>query len=405
MYDYLGQPELNIAPRFGFAYQIASKTVLRGAVGKYYNLLPSSYVAGGFDTLPFVAQLNYSQPAGNIPVITMNAPFATTGSVPANPSTIAQHKTVTPYTEQYNLALEQELPGAVAFRIGYVGQRTIHQNNFGGPGNTAPDINYSAPGNTPEQTRRPFQPFSTISLDFDPIYHTTANSLQVGAHKQYKHGLMVNAEYQWIRVLGVENHQNPQTIGDSYGNISNITPQTLEVNYAYELPMGHGKALFGTANNFVNKVVSGWQLAGLTSFQTGQPFSVTYTSPGSQVYGANGRANRVSGVPLYPRHKTNAEWFNPAAFVAPPAYQFGNSAYEMLRGPHYQSWDMNLVKNTTIGERYNLQLRGEVFNVANHANFGSPSAAINNPASFGVVSSLSPGYEPRTMEFGAKFSF
>jgi hypothetical protein len=333
----------------------------------------------------------------------MNAPFATTASVPANPSTISQHSTVTPYTEQYNLAIERQLPGSVSLRIGYVGQRTIHQNNFGGPGNTAPDINFAPPGPTSEQSRRPFQPFSTISEDFAPIYHTTGNSLQVGVHKQYSHGLMINAEYQWIRVLGVENYQNPQTIGDSYGNINSITPQTLEVNYAYELPFGKNKMLFSTVNSFTNRLISGWQIAGITAFQTGQPFSVTYTPPGSQVYGANGRADRVPGVPLYPAHKTNGEWFNPAAFAPPAPYVFGNSAYDMLWGPHYQNWDMNLQKTTTIGERYRILLRADAFNIFNHPNFGAPSSAINNPASFGVISSVV--NENRTMEFGAKFSF
>jgi hypothetical protein len=401
MFEYLGQPKTNIAPRFGFAYQICPKTVLRGAVGQYYNLLPSSYVDGGFGNLPFVSNLTYTNSTS--PTITMNAPFAATASVPANPTTIAQHKTTSPYTEQYNLAFEQQLPGAMDLRIGYVGQRTIHQNNHGGPGNTEPDINYAAPGTTIEQSRRPYQPFSAISLAFDPIYHTTGNSLQVGVHKQYRHGLMINAEYQWIRVLGVENHQNPTAIGDSSGNISNITPQTLQVSYAYEFPLGQNKMLFGRVSGFTNKLISGWQLAGISSFQTGQPFSVTYTAPGSQVYGASGRANRVPGVRLYPANKTHAQWFNPAAFTAPPAYTFGNSGYDMLWGPHYQNWDMNLEKNTAIGERYKLQLRGEVFNVFNHPNFGVPSSAISNPASVGVISSVV--NENRTIEFAAKLNF
>lgn len=401
MFDYLGQAKTNIAPRFGFAYQIRPKTVIRGAVGLYYNLLPSAYVDGGFSNLPFVNSFTYTNTGS--PTITMDAPFAASASVPANPSVIAQHKTITPYTEQYNLAIEQQLPGAIDLRIGYIGQRTIHQNNHGGPGNTEPDINYAPPGNTVEQSRRPFQPFSTITEAFDPIYHTMGNSLQVGLHKQYHNGLMVNAEYQWIRVLGVENHQNPTNIGDSYGNISNITAQTLEVSYAYELPFGQNKLLFSRAGAFANKIISGWQIAGITSFQTGQPFSVTYTAPGSQVYGASGRANRVPGVPLYPAHKTAAEWFNPAAFTAPQPYTFGNSGYDMLWGPHYQNWDMNLEKNTAIGERYHLQLRGEVFNVFNHPNFGVPSAAVSNPAAIGKISSVV--NENRTIEFAAKFNF
>jgi hypothetical protein len=401
MFAYLGQAKTDIAPRFGFAYQLRPKTVLRGAFGQYYNLLPSSYIDGGFGNLPFVNSVTYTNTAS--PTITMNAPFAATSTVPANPSTMAQSKTTTPYTEQYNLAIEQQLPGAMDLRIGYVGQRTIHQNNHGGPGNTEPDINYAPPGTTVEQARRPYQPFSSITMAFDPIYHTTGNSLQVGLHKRYSHGFMVNAEYQWIRVLGVENHQDPTKIGDSYGPISSITPQTIELSYSYELPFGQAKLFLGRASGLTNKIISGWQLGGLTSFQTGQPFSVTYTAPGSQTYGASGRADRIMGVPLYPAAKTRAEWFNPAAFTAPAPYVFGNSGYDMLRGPNYQNWDMNLEKNTKIGERYRLQLRGEAFNVFNHPNFSVPSAAITNPASFGVISSVV--NENRTVEFAAKFNF
>ena len=402
MYAYLGQAKTNIAPRFGFAYEIRPKTVIRGAVGQYYNLLPSSYLGNGFSSLPFVNSVNYTN-TPTTPTITMSAPFAGSAAVSANPSVIAQHKTTSPYSEQYNLALEHQLPGSIALRIGYVGQRTIHQNNHGGPGNTEPDIDYAPPGTTTEQSRRPYQPFSTITYAFDPIYHTTGNSLQVGMHKAFSHGFLINAEYQWIRVLGVENHQNPTAIGDSYGNISNITPQTLEVSYQYGLPFGRGRMLFGNAGGLTDRIIGGWQLGGVTSFQTGQPFSVTYTAPGSQTYGASGRANRVPGVPLYPANKNRAEWFNIAAFAAPSAYVFGNSAYDMLWGPHYQNWDMNLEKNTKISERYKLQLRAEVFNIANHPNFSVPSAAVSSPSSFGVISSVV--NENRTVEFAAKFSF
>jgi hypothetical protein len=417
MYSYLGQAKTNIAPRFGFAYQIHPKTVIRGAVGQYYNLLPSSYLGTGFSSLPFITSVNYTN-TPTTPTITMNAPFAGSATVGADPSVIAQHKTISPYTEQYNLALEQQLPGSMSVRIGYVGQRTIHQNNHGGGGNTEPDINYAPPGPYTEQSKRPFSQFSTITEAFDPLYHTTGNSLQVGVHKAFSHGFLINAEWQWMRVLGIENHENPTAIGDSYGNISSITPNTLEVSYQYELPFGKGRMFFGNANGFANSLIGGWQLGGVTSFQTGQPFSVSYTAPGSQTYGASGRANRITGTPLYPTVKTRQQWFNnqipgmptlageqmlSPAFGPPPAYSFGNSGYDMLWGPHYQNWDMNLEKNVALNERYKLQLRGEVFNVANHPNFSVPSASLTTPSSFGVISSVV--NENRTVEFAAKFHF
>ena len=123
------------------------------------------------------------------------------------------------------------------------------------------------------------------------------NAFQVGVHKQYSHGFMINAEYQWTRVTGTENLENPSGANpnDSSGNIAGITPQVFVVSYSYALPIGTGQALFGGASNFVNKFIGGWQISGITSFQTGQPFSVTYTAPGSPVGLVSGRANRSTG--------------------------------------------------------------------------------------------------------------
>jgi hypothetical protein len=351
----------------------------------------------------------------------------------------AEHKLETPYTEEYNLTLEHQFRGNLEVRLGYVGQRNLRQNNASGSGTTAPNINLANPpvvGVTAQSTNL-YQPFSTNSLNVDPIFHSEENSLQFGIHKQYGHGLTVNAEYQWTRVLGTENVENPSGAApnDSFGNIAGITPQVLTVNYAYVLPMGQGHALFGTAGNLTNKLVSGWQVSGISTFQTGQPFSVSYTAPGGTTGLVSGRANRVPGVALYPSSKSLSQWMNPAAFTAPPCYNsvetgsatltcaqvyaagqtagvttydtYGTSAYDLLRGPAWQDWDMNLIKHITWRERYLLELRVDSFNVFNHPNFGTPNATQSNSSTFGTITSVSgsPSYEPRTVEFAVKFNF
>jgi Carboxypeptidase regulatory-like domain/TonB dependent receptor len=402
VWSYLGQDTNNVAPRLGFAYQFQQNTVVRGAFGIYYNLLPASYFGNYAGNIPFQGTQIFSQPAG-VPTITMNAPFAATGAFAANPSVNAQHPTVTPYTEAYNLAVEHQFAKSLSLRIGYVGQNNIKQNNSSGTGLTAPDINLPTPAAGPVQPRRFVQPWSTISLLDDPVFHSNLNSLQVGVHKQYSSGFMLNAEYQYTRVLGTENFLNPLSVGDSYGNIGGITPHVLEVSYSYLLPLGQGQLLFSNAGNAVNKVINGWQLSGITNWQSGQPFSVTYTA---SLQGAqNGRADRVPGVPLYPANKSIHQWFNPAAFTAPVPYSYGNSAYNMLWGPHYQDWDLSLVKNTVWKERINLQLRMDSFNVFNHPNFATPNSAVSNPSNFGVVTGVASGAENRTVEFAAKLSF
>jgi hypothetical protein len=366
--------------------------------------------------IPYEVTYNYSQPTfvapGNgSPTFSMSAPFSATGSFNSNPSINAEHALVTPYTESYNLAVERELARGLSMRIGYVGQHNVKQNNSSGSGNTVPDINYPLTiTNTAVQARRQVQPWSTIGLNIDPIFHSTENALQVGAHKQFNNGLMFNAEYSYTRVLGTENFMNSQNTSDSYGNIGSITPHVLVVSYSYLLPFGQGQMLLGNASNVANKIVAGWQLSGITTVQSGQPFSVAYSCSGTGC--VSGRASVNAGVPLYPSSKTRAQWFNPAAFTAPTAvingstvagYAYGNSAYDMLWGPHYQDWDMNLQKTTTWAEKVNLQLRMDAFNIFNHPNFSTPNASISNPSTVGTITSQTG--ESRTVEFGAKLSF
>jgi hypothetical protein len=85
---------------------------------------------------------------------------------------------------------------------------------------------------------------------------------------------------------------------------------------------------------------------------------------------------------------------------------YGNSAYDMLRGPAFQDWDMNLQKNIKFN-RYNVQLRADSFNVFNHPNFAVPNSAISNTATVGTITAIAstPTYEQRTVEFAVKFSF
>jgi carboxypeptidase family protein len=430
-FSFLGRPDKNFAPRFGFAYQVMPNTVVRGAFGIYFNLLPASYMGNMFGTLPFEATQNFTNSKTYASAFTMSNPFSAAGTYSANPSVNAEHSLVTPYTEEYNFAVEHQFPGAVDIRIGYVGQHNIKQNNYGGSGNYAPNINLADPpivGSTVQSTNL-HQPFASIPYTLDPLFHSTMNSLQVGVHKQYTRGLAFGAEYQWTRVLGTENLEDPSGAHpqDSYGPIAGITPQVLQVSYSYMLPFGRGHALVGTAGDLTNKFIGGWQISGITDAQTGQPFSVSFTAAGSPIGLVSGRANQVGNpfqsgaiaanptcTPPAGNTKTKTQWFNPCAFMAPSTYvsngvtyaSYGTSGYDMLRGPRFQDWDMSLQKNIPWHDHYNLQLRADSFNVFNHPNFNTPNANISN-SNKGTITGISgtPSYEQRTLEFAAKFNF
>jgi hypothetical protein len=423
--DYIGRNKKNFAPRLGFAYEAMPGTVVRGAFGIYYNLVPSLYASEPFfANLPFQGVQTYlnSGASGATPSFSMYDPFSTTGSLASNPSVNADSPTVTPYTEEYNLAVEHQFAGSLTLRVGYVGQHNVKQTNPNdagqntGSGGTQPDLNLANPAvvGVSTQATALVQTFSHIYLNNDPIFHTAMNSLQIGVHKQASHGLAFGAEYQWIRVLGTESIENPSgaTPGDSYGPIGGIAPQALALNYSYALPVGAGKLLFSSAGRVANEIVGGWQISGISTFKTGQPFSVN-CDPGSLQGEVCGRANVVPGVALYPAKKTNAQWFNPAAFVAPSNYvsngvtydPYGTSGYDMLRGPRSQDWDMSLQKTFLIGERYRFLFRADSFNVFNHPSFGTPNNDISNPTTAGTITSTASNYEPRTVEFGMKLSF
>ncbi len=400
VFAYLGQPNKNIAPRFGFAYQARPRTVVRGGFGLYYNLFPEYYIQNyAFENIPYFGVQTFSQPTG-APAITMYAPFGGTGAFASNPSVNAAHKTEVPYAEQYNLAIEQQIGRTTSLRVGYVGQRNLKQNNSNGPGNTTPDLNQPTPAPGAVQPRRPIQPFASIYLTTDPIFHSTSNALQIGVHKRFESGFQINAEYEWIRVLGTENFVDPMHTDDSFGNIGGITPQTLNVSYSYALPFGHQRRLFANLGSVANTLVAGWEVSGITQYQGGQPFSVNYNTSVQGSY--NSRANRVNGVALYPKKKNLSHWFNNAAFAAPAPYTFGNSAYNLLYGPRYQQWDMTLSKRIVV-EHMNLQLRADAFNIFNHPNFSTPNATLSNPTNFGQITGTTG--QPRTMAFGAKLVF
>ena len=424
VFSYLERPTKNIAPRLGFAYQLMPNTVLRGAFGLYFNLIPSFYVNEMMGNLPFTSLNTYTNATTYSSAFTMSNAFSSSSSTSSQPAVAAIHPLVTPYTEEYNLALERQFPKGISVRVGYVGQHNLKQANHGGSGNTAPDLNlYDPAGSSYDFTKtkannRPFAALGEIDYNMDPVFHSTMNSLQAGIHKQYNKNLSVGAEYQWTRVLGVENFENPtgKYMRDSYGPIAGITPQVLQMNYTYALPIGQGQFFFSHVNNMVNKALKGWELSGVVNAQSGQPFSVTYSASSSTYPGVvSGRANRVAGAALYPTKKTRSQWFNPNAFTAPTGTvgtatvngaAYGTSGYDMLRGPKFQNWDMNLKKNTEWRGHYNLQLRADAFNVFNHPNFAVPTSSLTS-SSYTKVSSIAstPAYQARTVEFAAKFTF
>jgi hypothetical protein len=141
--------------------------------------------------------------------------------------------------------------------------------------------------------------------------------------------------------------------------------------------------------------------------QSGFPFTINITGDTAGIGGGSGgiliRGNPVPGqsAELPGDRRSTAEWFNTAAFVAPPAYQFGTVGRNTLVGPGIFNIDMTLSKRFRIRERFGVEIRGDAFNLSNHSNY-TQLGRIINASDYGAVDSQLP---PRQIQLGAKVTF
>ena len=178
-------------------------------------------------------------------------------------------------------------------------------------------------------------------------------------------------------------------------------PQRLVVSYGYELPFGHGKRFMNSAPLLVDELFGGWQVVGISTFQSGFPFTPYLGSndPGNVNFAYDIRPN-VIGNPSV-SNCTPAQCFNVAAFGVPAPFTFGDAGRNILRGPGIQNWDFSVLKDFHISEARYLQFRSEFFNIFNHANFNNPNPYVDTPQGGQIFSAK----DPRIIQFALKLYF
>ena len=166
----------------------------------------------------------------------------------------------------------------------------------------------------------------------------------------------------------------------------------LVVSYNYELPFGRGKALAGNVKGVAGKVISGWQVNGLTTIQSGYP-----VVPGRTMLVGDPNTSTGYSDKLY-------RWFDVNAFAVVPAYTWGTAPRTLpsTRSDKQANFDFSAIKNTYLTERVNLQFRGEFFNIFNHPWFARPDSGFGNP-SYGTVNAVL--NTPRLIQFGLKLLY
>jgi hypothetical protein len=283
-------------------------------------------------------------------------------------------------------------------RVSYLGNRSTHLPWYNYPINLSQQ---QIPGTL--QPNRPYQPWADI-LVLASGGDSTMHQLQLEATKRYASGLTFQLEYSWTSSLDdtptVGGPQNPYNVSADRGNTDGVRRHVFTAAYSYELPFGKGKALLNNAGTAMNALVGGWEIAGITYLRTGLPFSLGITT--TQTGWRATRPNATSSGALSRSDRSIAEWFDPSGYSLPAPFTYGNSARNSLFGPGDMVFDASLLKNFSIFERVKAQLRGEFFNLPNHANFGNPATNISVPSTVGKIFSAG---DPRQVQFGIKFLF
>jgi len=442
-------------PRFGFAYKLGSKTVLRGGYGLFWA--PQFAIGSPIATVGYNQATQYIATTNSFvtPTGSLSNPFpggilqpagtsagAATGNGQGSISLVDPNAR-SPYVQQYSFDIQHEIPFGVALEIGYVGSKSSHLT-LGAPNLNINALNpallslgsaltqsvanpfYGHGGtgvigtSTVQQSQllQPYPTFGAINLLLSDNNKASYNSFVFKAQKSYSQGLTFLSTFTWARNWdessggaantlngGNKAPQNPYNMASEYSFANIDSPFRWTTSVSYELPFGKGKH-FMTGGGITNYVLGGWVINTVSIFQTGFPLQITQDTNFNSGFGyASQRPNATGISPVTSgslEDRLNG-YINPAAFSTAPQFTFGNIGRTLdMRGPGQVNWDMSLFKNFTIKEKLKSQFRFEALNALNTPLFYGPNVAYGN-ASFGKITSQA--NFSRQLELALRFSF
>ncbi len=413
-------------PRAGLAWQpIRERTVIRLGFGIYNDLQDAlgyrTDQNAPFDPTYSVANVPVSQLPLNRSVVPAAAKLVPGG---------VQPDLYTPTLISYSLRIEQELSANTLLTVGYVGSHGYHQligidanepfpvicpaspcpavypNNFpaGIAGTPVPAGTYYVPTSTKAN------PSLGNTWTYFSEGVSSYNSLQIDLNHRFSKNLNVRGVYTRSKTLDDGDSPNSTTSGGEPALASN--PFNLRSDWGLANFDVRNVAVFHASYSFPwarrNLFAGGWTVNSILTFQGGFPFTpqLSYNpsnngdtkNPVRPFVNPNFHGQVILGSPN--------QWFNPAAFLAPPNNSgfYGNLGRDTLPGPGLAAWDFSMIKETRHGERLRSQLRAEFFNLLNHPNFNTPNAVVFTPSGVSPTAGLvtSTSTTSRQIQFGLK---
>jgi hypothetical protein len=462
----------NFAPRLGFAYQVTPKLVVRGGFGIFYDAFENrGYSPNLGESYPFQFSFNYFNANSSTPLTfpaasgcsTVNgtATFETGFScTPLNPSAVIanglalpgiQVNYQTPYNMGGNLTIQYQITPTLAFQAGYVTSQGRHIETLPNSNNVTTIANYQAS----TATLVPYPDFgqgaSYVSTDGNSGY----NGLQTQLEKRFGNGLNFLATYTWSKVStdardalnqgsALTSYRGPDVPGFGIHADYQLAPEdirnVIHISGGYELPFGKGKHFLSGASGFENQVVGGWSINWSSTFEGGQPVTIGCLQGTAAGLGCG--ALKVAGQHLDVGLHTDsngllslfsngAAAFNQPCSIGPSGLPVANNpvgcvpltgtaalgGIVQVEGPTFNRLDFSTFKEFSISERFKLQFRAEIFNIANHPNFNAPGFGGNgvvaisnsltyNNSAFGEIGSTRDGAnDAREIQFALKLYY
>ncbi|MBO0723023.1 MAG: hypothetical protein J2P41_19520, partial [Blastocatellia bacterium] len=403
----------NFAPRVSFAYDVFGngKMAVRGGYGIFYDIIRSINLNRFPLIQPFVLDttvfdVNFSDPyagATFFPFISPTTPEQKRAFQFITPAatTVFNEDFKTPYSQQWNLNIQRQLPLDLVVTAAYVGSKSTRlfgSHNIN-PAVFGPGANV---GNT--QNRRLLSQFGVMEEE-STVGYSQYHSFQLTVNKRLSKGLTILAAYTVSKNTGLVAAQSEGSVGTrapwdwnlDRGVQGEDRPQTFSLSYVWYLPTG---VLRGAAK----KVFDGWELSGIATASSGAPLTVR-AGVDRSLTGQNLDTADLIGDPIISGDRTRADqiagWFNTAAYALPALGTVGTTGINTLRGPGFFLMDAGLHRNFKLTERINLQFRAQFYNVLNHTTLGNPNTTLTS-GNFGKI--LGTG-TPRVGELGLKISF
>jgi len=382
----IGGDHNNFGPRAGFSWDPfgKGKTAVRGGYGIYFDQFSFENISGLSSNPP----LNFNRLGTNT---TLAAPL---GAGAGTPNVVAIDPGYrTPYVQQFNFNIQQEIVAGTVVEAGWYGSKGTRLGHIR-------DVNpYPAARPIP----RAADGLALGRIDFrESASNSTFHSFQFTGRSAYKGSSFYLAYTLSKAIDGVSSDsalafQDPRNISLDKALADFDARQRLVFSWVYELPF--------RAPGLAGKLIRGWEVSTIGSLQSGNPTHPILGANNSGANDLNDRPNLI-GDPKGPR--TVAQFFNPAAFVVPPAGQFGNAGRNIIIGPGFANLDFGLFKNTYFGaeDRFRSQFRAEFFNLSNHPNFAQPARSFPSATLARILNTRTPAGDAgsaRQIQLGLKF--